>query len=98
MQLERARRRHHAPTGAHKNFIAEGAADAAERAAHRRRRQVHAPRGALHTALAKQGIKRNQQIEIDGMHGTQLYTFIIALEIMSVGRQVSGTQQRLRTR
>jgi hypothetical protein len=32
------------------------------------------------------------------VHRTQLYTFIIALEIMSAGRQVSGTQQRLRTR
>jgi hypothetical protein len=50
-------------------------------------REIHPPGGTKHAAFAEQGVKRDQKVKVDGVHGTQLYTLIIALEIMTGGTQ-----------
>jgi hypothetical protein len=62
LKLKRARRRHHAAAGAHQNFIAQRTANTPERPAHRRWRQIRAPRGAEHAALAEQRVEGDLQI------------------------------------
>jgi len=63
-ELARERGRIHAAGRAHEQRIAELAAQAPERAAHRRLRQPHLRRGARHAAVAEQRLEHRQQIEV----------------------------------
>ncbi len=67
-QLERPRRRHQLPAGAHQQRIAGDLAQAGEGAARGRSRQSEPPRGACDTTLGKQGVEGDEQIEVGTGH------------------------------
>jgi len=68
-QGQRPRGRHQATAGAHQDRVAQGIANTPQRAAHRRRAQVHALRGADHAAFVEQGIEGDEQVHVRELHG-----------------------------
>ena len=58
---------HHAPADGHQQFVLEVAAQARQRAAHRRLTQVEAIAGLRDIALTEQGIEGDQKIQVEQM-------------------------------
>ncbi len=76
-QALRARRGQHALPRAHEQIVAEGVAQAAQRVADGRLRQVHPPRHGRQVAVFEQVLEQQQQVQVDVAqlcHGVSYYS------------------------